>query len=206
MAITNYTELQAAVKSWLHRADLDNLIPDFITLAEVRIYNGDDGIGSDPLRVTAMKSQDAGTTASQLISFPTGYLQTIRLAGVTGGQNYEMEYVTPDKFSQYENQAGTPYFYTVLTGSIKVAPSTDMSYIHDYYKKFDSLSADNATNWLLTNAPNAYLYGALLEAMPYINNDARTTLWATAFRGAISGLNKADKQIYQATTLQVRAE
>ena len=34
MALTTYSELQAAVASWLHRDDLTAQIPDFIRLAE----------------------------------------------------------------------------------------------------------------------------------------------------------------------------
>ena len=34
MALSNYTELQAAVASWLNRNDLDSAIPDFVALCE----------------------------------------------------------------------------------------------------------------------------------------------------------------------------
>ena len=37
MAISTYAELQAAIKSWSKRDDLDSEIPDFIKLAETRI-------------------------------------------------------------------------------------------------------------------------------------------------------------------------
>ena len=35
MAITNYTQLQSSIASWLLRDDLTAVIPDFITLADV---------------------------------------------------------------------------------------------------------------------------------------------------------------------------
>ena len=36
MAITNYTQLQSSIASWLLRDDLTAVIPDFITLAEAQ--------------------------------------------------------------------------------------------------------------------------------------------------------------------------
>ncbi len=36
MAISNYSELKAAIADWLNRSDLTDSIPDFIALAETR--------------------------------------------------------------------------------------------------------------------------------------------------------------------------
>jgi hypothetical protein len=201
MSISTYAELQTAVKNWLHRADLDSMIPDFITLAEVRVYNG--GNASEPLRVAAMQNQATGTIASQSIALPTGYLETIRLAGVTGGQNYTLDYLAPGEFSYYENQSGDPQYFTIMEGEIKTAPNGGVDYLHDYYKKFDALSVSATTNWLLTNAPNIYLYGTLLEATPYLINDNRLQLWQAMFSDAIAGLNKSEKKRYQSNAMRV---
>jgi hypothetical protein len=52
-----------------------------------------------------------------------------------------------------------------------------------------ALSASNTTNWLLTLAPDLYLYGSLLEAAPYIGNDERIPVWASAVSTVIDQLN-----------------
>ena len=45
---------------------------------------------------------------------------------------------------------------------------------------------------MLTNNPDLYLYGALLEAEPFLMNDARVQLWANAFRQALTDLQEQD--------------
>jgi hypothetical protein len=49
--------------------------------------------------------------------------------------------------------------------------------------------ATNSTNWLLTLAPDLYLYGTLLEASPYIQNDERLAVWGSALVTVIDQLN-----------------
>jgi hypothetical protein len=63
-----------------------------------------------------------------------------------------------------------------------------------FYKKFDSITAVSPTNWMITNAPDVYLYGCLLEAEPFIMNDPRAQLWATAFQQAISDIQEQDNK------------
>jgi hypothetical protein len=50
--------------------------------------------------------------------------------------------------------------------------------------------AANSSNWLLALAPDLYLYGALLESAPYINEDARIQTWGLGLTTAIDGLNR----------------
>lgn len=199
MSISTYAELQTAVNTWLHRADLASIVPDFIALAEVRIFNG--GM-TEPVRISAMQNQDTGTISSQSIALPSGYLETLRLSCTTGGQSYPLEYLSPSEFSAYENQAGNPQYYTVINNQIKTAPNGGLAYTHDYYKKFDPL-ATTSTNALLTNAPNVYLYGALIEAAPYLGNDARIATWQQMFAEAVNGVNKAEQKRFQGTAMRV---
>ena len=56
-----------------------------------------------------------------------------------------------------------------------IAPTPDQDYAFEtiYYERIEPLSSANQTNWLTRNAPNAVLYGTLLQAMPYLKNDQR---------------------------------
>jgi len=63
-----------------------------------------------------------------------------------------------------------------------------------FYKKFPALTATAPTNWMITNAPDVYLYGCLLEAEPFIMNDPRVQLWGTAFRQAIGDIQEQDNK------------
>jgi len=63
-----------------------------------------------------------------------------------------------------------------------------------FYKKIDALSDSNTTEQMLTNNPDVYLYGALLEAEPFLMNDQRVGLWLAAFEKAIADLQEQDNK------------
>ena len=69
-----------------------------------------------------------------------------------------------------------------------------------FYKKFDNLGSattsgyPDSVNWLITNAPDIYLYGSMLEAEPFIMNDERVPLWAQALQQGISDLQEQDNK------------
>jgi hypothetical protein len=49
----------------------------------------------------------------------------------------------------------------------------------------------------LTLAPDLYLYGALLEASPYVKNDGRISIWGSAVQTVIEQLNThGDRQSF----------
>lgn len=60
------------------------------------------------------------------------------------------------------------------------------------FKSVTSLSDSNTTNWLLTAHPDAYLYGALLEAAPYLLDDSRLAMWATALEKVLGEIRHPD--------------
>ena len=63
-----------------------------------------------------------------------------------------------------------------------------------FYKKITALSASNTTEQMLTDNPDIYLYGALLEAEPFIMNDERVGLWAKGFQQAVADLQEQDNK------------
>ena len=63
-----------------------------------------------------------------------------------------------------------------------------------FYKKIDALSDSNTTEQMLTDNPDVYLYGALLEAEPFLMNDERVQLWATAFQESLRALQEQDNK------------
>lgn len=47
-------------------------------------------------------------------------------------------------------------------------------------------------NWLIQREPGLYLYGTLLEASPYIQDDSRAAIWVTQYRDILEGMNAQD--------------
>jgi hypothetical protein len=190
MAYTNYTDLQASVAGYLGRSDLASQIPDFILFAEIRL--------SRELRTRSMlKSATATTVAGDpRISLPSDFLE-IRDLFVQGNPRMPLTYLSPSAFTRdaRADQSGLPVFYTVLTSEFQFGPKPDTDYSLEilYYAKPTVLSSTTPSNVFLANYPDALLYGALIEAEPYLINDARSNTWATLYDRAIKNISDADQ-------------
>jgi hypothetical protein len=188
MAITTYAELKSSIANWLNRDDLTSVIPDFISLTEA-------GINRD-LRHYKMINRVDATLDSRYVQMPADWLETVRF-GITSGTTYRLELVSRDDMLEYRQNtsdiAGIPKFYANIGDTIEVFPTPAAEYQMQlqYYAKTPALSDSNTTNWLLTDAPDIYLYGALVQAAPYLNDDARTQTWAALYSAAMQSMQKA---------------
>jgi hypothetical protein len=200
MSITTYAELQTAVASWLNRGDLTANITDFITLAEARLSSDVKG------RLMDTKTTLATVVGVNTVTLPTDMLEMRRFQ-VAGSYNQPLSYRTPDEQSIdfSANSSGQPIVFTVIGANAELAPVPDAVYSLEltYRQRIPALSVSNTTNWLLTAWPNAYLYASLLEAMPFIMNDPRLSMWQTLYMQAVDGINNVDW--YSGTTMKVRA-
>ena len=194
MSLDTYGGLKTAIGTWLNRPDLTSYIPDFIKLAEQRLfYGGDMPFQSEPLRIPAMQTQETGSITSSTISFPTGFLEPIRVATSSGGTTWSLGYVAPERFSELSSSASLPAVYTYLNNSIQTAGTGSATYVLDYYKAFTSLSADADTNWALSNIPGVYLYASLLESAPFLGDDPKLQLWSSMLNSSINAANRSTK-------------
>jgi hypothetical protein len=82
-----------------------------------------------------------------------------------------------------------------LASEFQLAPVPDAAYTVKllYYTAPTFLSDSNSSNAFIANAPDALLYASLLEAEPYLMNDARINTWGTMYDRAISTLTKSDE-------------
>ena len=185
MAISTYAELQTAVSNWLARDDLSAIIVDFISLAESRLWK--------ELRTRDMVGRSTSSVSTQYTELPSDF---IAQRSIKIGDNV-LNYMTPERLemSYASDQTGTPTAFTVIGNEYQFAPMPDTTYTVEisYYKRPAALSDTNTTSWLLTNSPELYLYGALLEAAPYLRDDARVQLWATGFSNALNRLNDSER-------------
>ena len=192
MAISNYSELQTAVANWLDRDDLAARIPEFIVLCEARFNRS--------LRIRAMETLDISVDTvggTSTVALPTGYVQMRDISLITSPIT-QLQYVTPEIMNRLNagSLTGKPETYTIIANSILFGPTPDDAYDISmlYYKTFDPLTDVAPTNWVITNAPDVYLYGTLLEAEPFLMNDQRVQLWATALTQSITTLQEQDNK------------
>ena len=203
MAISNYSELKTAIASWLDRTDLTDIIPDFIALAETR-HKRDFKIRRMETRVTANTID-----GSEFYSLPDDYV-AMRNIKLNTDPKTPLEFLTPEIMDRLNagSSKGTPKAYTIKGNNIELRPIPDSAYQIEvsYYKHFTALSDSNTTNDMLTHHPDIYLYGALVEAEPYLQNDKRIQTWASFYDRAkkdIIDSNERDRHSGVAPTTRV---
>jgi len=186
----NYGELKQAIANRLGRTNLTAVIPDFVALAEARLYNGfrDIEVSVAPLRLRAMLARE---TAS-LAALPDRFLAVDRLTVNDGAGPRTLDYVTPERFADLA-PTGFARYFTLQDGGIAVEGGTPATFALSYYRRFPALMADDDTNWLLETTPAVYLYSALIEAYAHLKDDARIPTAARMFAAAANALIDADQ-------------
>lgn len=202
MAYTNYSDLKTSVANYLGRSDLTSVIPDFISFAELRIARD--------LRTRQMlQSATANTVGGDgKVALPTDFLE-VRDLNVQGLPRTPLTYMSPSAFSRDApaDEVGRPTTYTIIKSEFVLAPKPDTAYTLEilYYAKPTVLSTSNASNVFLANYPDALLYASLLEAEPYLINDARSQTWVSLYDRAIANISNADQNgDYSGVPLQMR--
>lgn len=171
MALSNYGELKTAIADWLERDDLTSTIPDFITLAE-SLFN-------QALRDPGMAHSDTVTVGlGGEADLPSDWLETIYLTN-SATKKYTVELANPGEIMRLRRfrlkNTGEPVFHTVVGRRLIVAPppASETTLQIRYYRQIPAHTGDLTANWLLTDAPHLYLFGALRMAAPYLHDAAR---------------------------------
>lgn len=145
-AITNYTTLAAAIDAWDERThDSAELIG--LAEAEFRLHLGPN------------YAKEASTTlavVSGSVALPTGFVRPLALTHATYGELAQKP-IARIRQRRVWDASGIPDEYAVFGETIEVAPSFTGDLTFDYEGTLAGLSASNETNWLITNAPQAYV-------------------------------------------------
>jgi len=188
MSFANSDELIAAVGRWIKRKDLASVAPDFITLFEARVNR--------VLRTSSQRKFESVSVIGGSAPLPADWLEAI---AVDDGK-CPLHFMTTLQFGPVQVNSG---HYAIEGGAILVSGGTETVNLR-YYAKVPPLGAANPTNWLLASHPDAYLFGALTEAEPYLVNDARMALWKDRGDTAIQAIQMADDQArFSGDTLQI---
>jgi hypothetical protein len=198
MAITTYTELEAALADWIHRSDLTSRIPDFIALAE-------DEINTD-MRLRLMEVDETVTFSSgRTVALPSRFLEPIKLSLVyAGADDEELTYQSPAQMVVNDSVgvACRPLYWTINGDNIEFPNRADTSYTLTFrmLKGFDI--ASTSTNALLTKYRGLYLYGALVQASAWVGADERIGKWKSMYLNMKKKVNRQEARTKTLTLLQ----
>ena len=175
MAFT-YAQMKTAIQDYTENTETSFVtnLPVFIRAAEDRIFKLAD------LEVFRKNATSALTQNDQYLSVPTDYLASFSMS-ITNSSSKEFllqkDVNFLHEFHPNSSTTGTPKYYAFFDkDNFIVAPTPDSNYsveLHYYYRPASlTAGADSATSWLSENAPNALLYGSLVEAYIYMKGEA----------------------------------
>ena len=194
-SVMTYDSLVENVQSYLERTDTATLdkIPLFIMLAEQIIASQIKFLGNLTVQASTM------TLNANVIDKPARWHKTVSMNITVAGKRQPVLLRKYEYLREYwpnPTTNGVPKFYCDYDYTHwMVAPTPDDDYVFEvlYYERLQPLDSSNQTNWFTVYAPQALLYGTLLQAMPFLKNDDRVPLWQAMYQQSMDILVAEDK-------------
>ena len=194
-SVMTYDSLVENIQSYLERTDAATLdkIPLFIMLAEQVIAAEIKFLGNLTVNTSTM------TTGSNVIDKPARWHKTVSMNVTVAGERQPVLLRKYEYLREYwPNPTSTdvPKFYCDYDYTHwMVAPTPASNYVFEvlYYERVQPLDSSNQTNWFTIYAPQALLYGSLLQAMPFLKNDDRVPMWQAQYQAIMQTLMTEDK-------------
>jgi hypothetical protein len=188
-----YSNLKTAIQDYLESTETSFVsnIDNFITTTEERILKG--------VQLDVFKKNVTGTATatSPYLGSPSDFLAPFSLAVLDASSNYnylllkQVSFIRD--FTPNASTTGTPKYYAEFDQNsfiLAPTPASNLTFeLHYFYRPSSLTSAgDTGTTWLSENAPNALLYGSLVEACTYLKNYEVTPAYEQKFQEALLGL------------------
>lgn len=195
-AVMTYDSLVADISSYLERTDQATLekIPTFIMLAEQVIAAEIKFLGNlTPMTSTLVANQ-------AIIDKPARWHKTVSMNVTVAGVRQPVFLRKYEYLREYwpdPTDTGAPRYYADYDYTHwLIAPTPDVAYNFEvlYYERIQPLDSSNQTNWFTIYAPQALLYGTLLQAMPFLKNDERIPMWQAQYDKIMQVLKAEDIQ------------
>lgn len=153
-----YSELKASIANYVHREDLTDMIPTFISMAEGYLFR--------EISPPETESVVTGATVAGYAVLPSDFGTLAKLTVNYNGATRNVEYLALASYS--DSADATPGYYTFEAGKLRIyGTSTGQAYTLHYIPSMAPLSDSAPSNWLLNKAPDLYLHAGCLEASKY---------------------------------------
>ena len=191
MAITSYSTLISGAKTYLNRSDIsDAQIEEFIGLAEASFNR--------VLRTRNQIKRSTSDVSTQFVTQPTDLLElyNIQLNSSPVRRLEQVSLSKIDSLKEESSTAGKPRYFAITGSDLEFYPTPDTTYEIEviYYSTITPLSEADTTNFLITNHPDIYLFGTLVQAEPWLMNDERIGVWGALLGKAIEELRVSDER------------
>ena len=186
------TTLTSSIQEWTENDEATFVaeIPFFIRNAEERIFKV---VDLDYFRKNVTGTMTSG---NKFLQKPSDYLASFSLSYVKDSANVfllqkDVNYI--QEFTPNPTTTGSPRFYSSFDiDNFILAPTPDTNYsveLHYYYRPASLTTDDSGSTWISTNAPDALLYGSLIEAYTFMKGESDLIqLYTARFTEAMSRL------------------
>ena len=197
-----YTSLLNDIRAYLERGatlatdpTVYEQLPNLVNLAERRLQRDIKVVGT--INVVSSTMIDGTTVYAK----PDRWRETVSMfAGVGAGFNtrkeiYPRSYEYCRSFWPNQTSTGAPRFYADYDYQHwLIVPTPDEAYPYEilYNEQPVYLDDNTQTNWFTEYAPDALLYGSLLEAQPFLKNEEMITVWDQFYNRSIAAINGED--------------
>lgn len=189
-----YDSLVDDVSTYLERTDEATLIkiPQFIMLAEQVIAADIKFLGNLVVVESTM------VIGEPVIAKPARWRKTVSMNVTVAGERFPVLLRKYEYLREYWPEStlkDVPKFYCDYDYThwlVAPTPAAAYSYEALYYERVQPLDSSNQSNWFTEYAPQALLYGTLLQAMPFLKNDERMPMWQAQYQQIISALQTED--------------
>lgn len=193
-SVMTYDSLVFDIQQYLERTDQATLtqIPRFIMLCEQTLAADLKFLGNLNVATSAM------TTGNPVLDKPVRWHKTVSMNVTANGVRtpiYLRKYEYLREYWPDSAQTDLPLYYCDYDYTHwLVAPTPAANYTFEilYYERVQPLDSANQTNWFTIYAPQALLYGSLLQAMPFLKNDERLPMWQAQYQQIVSTLKAED--------------
>lgn len=195
-SVMTYDSLVENIESYLERTDTATLekIPLFIMLAEQIIASQIKFLGNLTVNTSTM------TASTSIIDKPARWHKTVSMNITVDGERQPVLLRKYEYLREYwpnATETDVPVYYSDYDYTHwLVAPTPDAAYAFEvlYYERIQPLDSSNQTNWFTIYAPQALLYGSLLQCMPFLKNDERMPMWQANYDLIMQTLKTEDTQ------------
>jgi len=170
-----YAQLETAIQDFTENTETSFVsnLPIFIRGAEDRIFTLVD------LELFRKNAAAQLTIGDPYLNVPTDYLAPFSLQITTANYQAFLEFKDVNFVQRYSIDYGstaTPKYYSIFdVDNFILGPTPNLTYdveLHYYYRPASlTAGAGSGTTWLSENAPNAVLYGSLVEAYTYMKGE-----------------------------------
>jgi hypothetical protein len=193
-SVMTYDSLTENIQSYLERTDTATLdkIPLFIMLAEQVIASEIKFLGNLTVNTSTM------TIGQFVIDKPARWHKTVSMNVIVSGERQPILLRKYEYLREYwpdQTQTSVPLYYADYDYThwlIAPTPAAAYSFEVLYYERNQPLDSTNQTNWFTIYAPQALLYGSLLQAMPFLKNDDRIPMWQAQYQAIMQVLKTED--------------